>query len=100
MIGRIVIQYHCTDILHAAVLGTGYPEHIFPTDRPDFLQDAYHPVYCCGTDIAVYPGSLIKDFLTAGAVILQNNINSGQTLFRYPAAPLSELFHNHISLHL
>ena len=96
MADGIIIQLHC-----AGPFGTaGYPIHIFAADGSDGLQRIDHAVYCCHTDLRVQCGSPVVNFLTAGALPLQNDIKQDSPLSGDPQAPLFQLLYNKILLHL
>ena len=60
--------------------------HISAVDRTDLFQLVDHPIYRCRTNTWINLGCTVIDFLAAGTVFFQNNVQKHQSLLGNPAS--------------
>ena len=73
---RIIIQFYCADAFCAAC----HAIHILSADSTNGFQRIDHTVYCSYTDLRIQCGSPVIDFLTTGALSLQDNSVSASAI--------------------
>ena len=93
---RIIIQFYCADAFCAAC----HAIHILSADSTDGFQRIYHTVYCSYTDLRIQCGSPVIDFLTTGALSLQDNVQKNLSLSGDAEPLLLQFLYNKIPLHL
>lgn len=93
---RIIIQFYCAGAFCAAC----HAIHILSTDSTDGFQRIDHTVYCSYTDLRIQCGSPVIDFLTTGALSLQDNVQKNLSLSGDAEPLLLQFLYNKIPLHL
>ena len=82
MMYRTVIQLNGTGIFHHTIFRVSYLIHVLAADGTDLLQEIDHAVYGCNSQLVILFQCPVEDFLTAGAFILEDNINQPKSLDR------------------
>ena len=96
---RTVIQLNGTGIFHHTIFRVSYLIHVLAADGTDLLQEIDHAVYGCNSQLVILFQCPVEDFLTAGAFILEDNINQPKSLLRNTAAFFFQLGQYDLSLH-
>lgn len=73
-------------IFLAACFTAENPVHVLAADGADFFQHIYHAVNCGRSNISIFLLHLVINFLAAGTLLLQNNIQDQLALSGDPAA--------------
>ena len=87
MADRIIIQLHCAGSFCAA----GHTVHVLSADSPYGLQRIDHTVYSCHADLRIQGRGSVVDFLTAGALPLQDNVQKDHPLSGNTQPPFLQL---------
>ena len=82
----IIAKSYRAAIFLAACCTAGNPVHVLSADGADFFQHIYHTVNCGRSNISVFLLHLVINLLTAGTLLLQNNIQYQLALSGDPAA--------------
>ena len=96
----MVAQFYSTALLFKAIFPAGNFVKIFPADCADILQRIYHAIYSSRSDTAVFLQGFVINFLAAGTLLFQNNIEQNPSLSCNSASLFAELLDNQFPFHL
>ena len=96
----VVLQFNGAGIFLSAFRTAVNSVHVLSADRSDLLQGIDHSIHGGRADLVVLLGGLIIDLLTAGAVLLQNDIQKDKPLLGDAKSLFLQLLDDQILLHL
>ena len=96
----MVTQFYGAALLFEAFLPASNFVKILAADRTDALQCIDHTIHRSRSDTAVFLQCFVINFLAAGALLLQDDIEQNPSLSRNSASLFAELLDNQLPFHL